>query len=191
MYCYFGVALADIHLRGTVIILGGGGTCNDLLFFKGTASLKQALAAPPFFKGAELPFDHIVFCDHLTTWNHYIFCDHLTTWNHYISDIALPLTVKLGRMVTYLEGLLFTKPRKSLITWSCKVTWKMKTITFYDHQTWQDGDLPWWAPHKVTWPFEHSIDKLKPLYLQYRSSSGHQTWQSGDSTWGSYSSLVV
>ena len=28
----------------------------------------------------------------------------------------------------------------------------------YGHQTWQDGNLPWWTPaHKVTWLFDHVI----------------------------------
>ena len=28
---------------------------------------------------------------------------------------------KLGRMITYLDGLLLVKTRKPLITWSCKI----------------------------------------------------------------------
>ena len=28
----------------------------------------------------------------------------------------------------------------------------------YGYQTWQDGNLPWWAPaYKVTWPFDHMV----------------------------------
>ena len=28
----------------------------------------------------------------------------------------------------------------------------------YGHQTWQDDDLPWWAPtHKITSPFNHVV----------------------------------
>ena len=28
----------------------------------------------------------------------------------------------------------------------------------YGHQTWQDGNLPWWAPaYKVTWFFDHVV----------------------------------
>ena len=40
---------------------------------------------------------------------------------------------------------------------------KLKTLylyfqTAYDHQTWQYGNLPWWAlAHKVTWPFDHLV----------------------------------
>ena len=30
--------------------------------------------------------------------------------------------------------------------------------TGYDHQTWQDGNLPWCTPSdKVTWPFYHLV----------------------------------
>ena len=37
---------------------------------------------------------------------------------------------------------------------------KIKTYPHYQsaygYQTWQDGNLPWWAPGcKVTWPFDH------------------------------------
>ena len=38
------------------------------------------------------------------------------------------MTTKLGRMVTYLEGLLTIKSFSALITWSCKVMWQTKTI---------------------------------------------------------------
>ena len=28
----------------------------------------------------------------------------------------------------------------------------------YGHQTWQDGNLPWWArAYKVAWPFDHVV----------------------------------
>ena len=30
--------------------------------------------------------------------------------------------------------------------------------SIYAHQTWQGGNLPWWAPpHKVIWPFGHVV----------------------------------
>ena len=49
-----------------------------------------------------------------------------------------------------------------LITWSCEVTWQTKTNFHYqgdfDYQTWQDGNLHWWAPaQKVTWNFDHIV----------------------------------
>ena len=28
----------------------------------------------------------------------------------------------------------------------------------YGHQTWEDGNLPWWAPaYKIRWPFDHLV----------------------------------
>ena len=38
------------------------------------------------------------------------------------------MTTKLGKMVTYLEGLLPIKLNDALIMWSSKITWKTKTI---------------------------------------------------------------
>ena len=32
--------------------------------------------------------------------------------------------------------------------------------------------------------FARSRDKLKLLYLQYRSACGHQTWKDGELLWG-------
>ena len=39
---------------------------------------------------------------------------------------------------------------------------KLKTFlhyqSVYGHLTWQDGNLPWWAPaQKITWPFDHVV----------------------------------
>ena len=48
--------------------------------------------------------------------------DHVTSQNHYISTITMPMTMKLGKMLTYLEELLTIKLHNTLIMWSCKVT---------------------------------------------------------------------
>ena len=40
----------------------------------------------------------------------------------HISTTRVPMTTKLDRMVTYLDGLLPIKSRDYLITWSCEVT---------------------------------------------------------------------
>ena len=70
--------------------------------------------------------------------------------NYYISTTIVPLAIKLARMVTYLEGLLFIKSFNALITWSCKATWKTKI--------WPDANLTWWArTYKVTLPFDHMV----------------------------------
>ena len=35
-----------------------------------------------------------------------------------------------------------------------------------------------------SWGFARSHDKVKPLYLQYRSAYGHQIWEVGNLPWG-------
>ena len=43
---------------------------------------------------------------------------------HYISASRVPMTTKLGKMVTYLDGLLPIKSHDPLIAWPCKVRWQ-------------------------------------------------------------------
>ena len=107
------------------------------------------------------------------------------------------MAAKLGRIVTYLEGLL---AKSYLIIWSCEITRKTKVIlspllvaTSVDvagHQTWQGGKLHWEGPtHNFTQPFGHVFlprppDKLKQLYLYYQNAFGHQIRQGGGLPWG-------
>ena len=41
--------------------------------------------------------------NHKVTWpfDHVVLLDHATSWNYYISTAAVPMTTKVGRMVTY------------------------------------------------------------------------------------------
>ena len=64
------------------------------------------------------PFDHVVLRD------------HVTNWNDYISTIRVPMPTKLGKIVTYLDGLLSMKLHGPLITWSCEIKWQTKTSMF-------------------------------------------------------------
>ena len=48
--------------------------------------------------------------------------DHVRNQKHYISTIRVAVTSKLGRMVSYLNGLLPIKSNDTLITWSCELT---------------------------------------------------------------------
>ena len=41
------------------------------------------------------------------------------------------MATKLGRMVTYLEGLTTIKSHNILITWSCKAMWQTKSLYLY------------------------------------------------------------
>ena len=48
--------------------------------------------------------------------------DHQTNENHYICPTIVPMATKLGRMLTYLVGLLPIKSHDPLITWYCDIT---------------------------------------------------------------------
>ena len=116
---------------------------------------------------------------------HVVLQDHVTNYYLYMSTTAVPMATKLEMMVTYLEEVLPIMWRNPLIPWSCKITWKTKTIYLhyrgdYGHQTWQDGDLPWRASiHKLAVTFG-SRDRLTILYLHYHNAHSYQTWQGGD-----------
>ena len=54
--------------------------------------------------------------------------DHVTSQSHYFFTTTVPMTTRLSRVVTYLERLHTEMSNNALIMWSCKVTWKTKTI---------------------------------------------------------------
>ena len=92
--------------------------------------------------------------------------DLLITWsrgkwkNIYICTSAIPIAIKLGRVVTYGRKTPRTKSCYLLITWSCD---KCKTLclhfhNIYGHQTWQSGNLPLEdLTHQVMWPFDYVV----------------------------------
>ena len=47
--------------------------------------------------------------------------DHVTNGKHRPSTTRVPMATKLGRMITYLDGLLPIKSHDPLITCSCKI----------------------------------------------------------------------
>ena len=58
----------------------------------------------------------------------------------------MPMVIKLGRVVTFLEDLQPIKPYDPLITWYCEIMCQTKPSYFhhhnpYGHQTWQGGDI--------------------------------------------------
>ena len=69
---------------------------------------------------------------------------HNTNEKHHISTSRVPMTTKLGRMVTCVEGLLPMKSHDPLIMWSGKITRQTKTIR---------SSLPQclWPPYAVKW----------------------------------------
>ena len=78
-------------------------------------------------------------CGHLTwgafihkvIWpsHHMVFRDHVKAKSYYIFTTRVPIAIKLGKMVTYLEGLLPIKSHGPFITWSWEITWKKKHIS--------------------------------------------------------------
>ena len=76
-------------------------------------------------------------------------------WKH-ISSTTIPITTKLGGVVTYHEGLSPIKSNDPLIMLSFKIKWQTKNISTtrvpLAKKTRQDHHLLWWsAAHKVTW----------------------------------------
>ena len=66
--------------------------------------------------------------------DHMVLRDHLTWQTKNISDSRVLMANKLGRMVTYLDGVLPIKSHETLIKFSCKITWHTKKCLFY-HNT--------------------------------------------------------
>ena len=99
-----------------------------------------------------------------------------------ICTSTIPITTKLGRVVTYSRKTPPTKLRDLSITCSCDKC-KLLYLDFgntYDLQTWQSGNLQWRNPKfKVTWTFDYvTRNKWKNLHLHYIYD--HQIWQSGN-----------
>ena len=48
--------------------------------------------------------------------------DHVTNQTHFMPTTKVPIATKLGRMVTYFDGLLLPIKYDPLIAWSCEIT---------------------------------------------------------------------
>ena len=105
---------------------------------------------------------------------------------------TVPMTTKLGRTVTYLNGLLPIKSLDPLITWSCKVTWQaqdnyisptiMPIATKLDRMMTYLRRLPpiklfnplvTWSFYKITWQAKTIIS---PLSQCLRSTNLASWW---------------
>ena len=73
--------------------------------------------------------------------------------NHEISTTKLPLATELGKMVTYVNGLLPIKSQDPFFMWSWEIIWQTKTIMC---------PLPWypWHPNLEGW--WHNLRSYKP-----------------------------
>ena len=90
------------------------------------------------------------------------------------------MATKLAKMVTYFDGCHPLTSHYSLITWSCEIMWQTKTAIFSLSKCLWPSNLAWWLPtligsclesHTTLWSRSllGSRDKLKPLFLHYRS----------------------
>ena len=70
----------------------------------------------PTVKSYEWCFDRVVL------W------DHVAKKNHYISIVAVPMTIKYDRMITYCQGLLLISSCDPLVRRFCKIPWQTITI---------------------------------------------------------------
>ena len=112
--------------------------------------------------------------------------DYAVTWQikrTYIYTAAIPMAIKLGRVITYGKKTPQTKSRYPLIK-CCRDKCKTLYLHFhniYGHQTWQRGNLWWRDPNfKVMWPFDYVVtwQMKKILYLSFLNTYGHETRKS-------------
>ena len=111
----------------------------------------------------------------------------------HIVTTTLSMATKLNKVVTYHEGLPLIKWHDP-VTWSCKITWKTKTIiTPLPQCLWPWNLAGWWLTIRDSYSWSHvtlwscvltrSHDKLKPFYLHYNNAYDHQTWLNCDLPW--------
>lgn len=107
--------------------------------------------------------------------------------NIYLTN-TLPMATKLGRVMTYREGLLLIKLPGHLITWSCKITWKIRkcfisTITMLTNTklssvvAYGERLRPIKSNDHLNKWYVRSRDRLKTLNL---NAYGTHTCQGGD-----------
>ena len=99
----------------------------------------------------------------------------------------MPMVTKLGRMLTYFDGLLPITSQGPLSCGLAKLRDKLESLyihyySAYDHQTYKlltyfEGLFPYGhnTLNQVVLLDNWSCDKLKSLYLNYYSAYGHQT----------------
>ena len=103
------------------------------------------------------------------------------------STTRVPLATKLGRMVTYLDGLLPIKSHDPMIRWSFELTWHTKIIMSpITNCLWLPNVAGLWLNLRSSYPcylglwsrgLARSRDKLKSQCLHYHNDYTHQTWQ--------------
>ena len=102
---------------------------------------------------------------HKVTWPYTLvnLWDHVIEWNNYIFTTTMYVAVKHGVVGIYHQELPSVKPRGPLITWSCKLTWNIRSVTsLLPQDLWppnlQGGDLSWEAStYNFTQPFQYVV----------------------------------
>ena len=125
--------------------------------------------------------------DPLITWSWNIMWQAKTI----IFTITVPMATKLGRMVTYLNGLLTIKSHYALVTWSCIIMWQTKIIiSLLPQCLWPPNLVEWWhySEKLLTIKFwsrglASSRDKQISFYLYYKSAYDNQTWNDNFPWW--------
>ena len=113
-----------------------------------------------------------------------IMCQTKNIYLHYHTTIV-SMTIKLGRLVTYLDGLLSVKFYNTLV--SLQDQWQTKTIISLLPQYLCPPNLAgcWHIKRGIQSQsymilqsrcFMRSCDKLNILYLHFHQSNSHQTW---------------
>ena len=73
--------------------------------------------------------------------NHVVLEDHVTSYNHYISNVIMPIAIKVARMITYLDELL---PKSHMTFWSSGLVrshGKLKSLYFQAYSKIRAWDL--------------------------------------------------
>lgn len=88
--------------------------------------------------------------------NHVVLQKNATNYKKHISTTRVPMSIRLGRLVTNFERLLTINSHGSSVMWFREIPWKIKSLYLHYHRvnahhTWQGGYLSWGAStHKVT-----------------------------------------
>ena len=113
---------------------------------------------------------------------------HVISKNDYIYSAKVHMATILGRMITYLSGLLPKKSHDPFMKRCWEIMWQTKPSIFSIPQyLWSGNLLGWWPSFNDSfWSRDlvRSRGKLKLLYFHYYSVYEHQTWQEGDLPWG-------
>ena len=181
MPCAFKPCALEINSDGG-IKWGYVETCSRIT--KNKSPLQQCLWPPNLERWwlNHMVLPPIKSCDPSVTWS------FENTWQ--IKNIFIPrvcMATKLGRMVSYLYGLLFTKSHNPWSHVFARSRWSMTTVYMATKLgrmvTYLNGLLPIKSYDPLI-TYSRKITWQAPLYLQDHSTYGYQTWGDGDLLYG-------